>query len=77
MTPGDCLTMPQEPAPADVSARLPLTTRLVVFALLALAGNAIGSVLRYPDIGAAVLFLPYAALTAVLVVSPRRHWIWS
>ena len=22
------------------------------------------------------LFLPYAVLTAVLVVSPRRHWVW-
>jgi len=32
--------------------------------------------LRYPDVGAAVLFPPYAALTAALVVSSPRHWVW-
>ena len=55
---------------------LPLAWGLLLFAPIALAGNAIGQVLRYPDIGSAVLFPPYAALTAALVVSPRRHWIW-
>src|SRR5262245_20306272 len=49
---------------------------LLLFALLALAGNEVGSLLRYPDIGAAILFPPYAALTAALLVCPRRHWIW-
>lgn len=49
---------------------------LLFFAVLALAGNVIGSLLRYPDIGAAVLFPPYAALTAALVVAPRRDWAW-
>ena len=32
--------------------------------------------LRYPESGAAVLFPPYALLTAALVFSERRHWIW-
>jgi signal transduction histidine kinase/integral membrane sensor domain MASE1 len=49
---------------------------IALFAILALVGNAIGSMLRYPDIGAAVFFPPYAALTAALVLSPRRQWIW-
>ncbi len=31
---------------------------------------------RYPDAGAAILFPPYAALTAALVVSARRDWVW-
>lgn len=48
----------------------------MLFLPIALLGNAIGSVLRYPDIGTAILFPPYAALTAILVVSSRRHWLW-
>jgi signal transduction histidine kinase/integral membrane sensor domain MASE1 len=50
--------------------------RLMFFAAFALVGNSIASTLRYPDIGSAVLFPPYAVLTAALVVSPRRDWIW-
>jgi signal transduction histidine kinase len=48
----------------------------LLFLPVVLLGNAIGSALRYPDIGAAVLFPPYAVLTAALVVSSRRHWVW-
>jgi signal transduction histidine kinase len=48
----------------------------LLFLPVSLLGNEIGSALRYPDIGAAVLFPPYAALTAALVVSSRRHWVW-
>ena len=43
---------------------LPLAVGLFLLVPLARFGNAIGSVLRYPDIGSAVLFPPYAALTA-------------
>jgi len=49
---------------------------LLLFAPLILAGNEIGSLFRYPDIGAAVLFPPYALLTAALVVSRPREWVW-
>jgi signal transduction histidine kinase len=48
----------------------------VLFALVSLAGNALARSLRYPDLGSAVLFLPYAPLTAVLVYSRMRDWIW-
>jgi len=41
-----------------------------------LLGNVVGLTLRYPDIGSAVLYPPYAALTAALIVSSRRHWVW-
>jgi len=41
--------------------------RLAIFAIALLVGNEIGSTLRYPDIGAAVFFPPYAILTAALV----------
>jgi len=57
----------------DTDARLAAT--LLVFAPLCLLGNEIGRALRYPDIGSAVLFPPYAVLTAALVVSRRRHWV--
>jgi signal transduction histidine kinase/integral membrane sensor domain MASE1 len=61
----------------DVDGRhLPLAAGLLIFAPLCLLGNQIGSALRYPEIGAAVFFLPYAFLTAALLVSPPRHWAW-
>jgi hypothetical protein len=49
---------------------------LSVFIPIAILGNALGPVLRYPDVGSAILFVPYAALTAVLAVSRPRQWIW-
>src|SRR5262245_59418246 len=63
------------PAPETLSL-IPLSLGLVVFGIVALFGNAVGSWLRYPEIGAAVLFPPYAALTTALLFSPRRDWIW-
>jgi C4-dicarboxylate-specific signal transduction histidine kinase len=38
------------------------------------AGNMASATLRFPGIGTAVLFLPYAFLTAALLLSPVRHW---
>jgi two-component system sensor histidine kinase UhpB len=49
---------------------------VLLFVPLAIVGNFVGLTLRYPEIGSAVLFPPYAALTAALVVSPRRDWLW-
>ena len=60
----------------DAAEGLPLGLGLLLLVPIALAGNELGVLLRYPDLGAAVLFPPYAVLTAVLVTSPRRHWIW-
>jgi two-component system, LuxR family, sensor kinase FixL len=54
----------------------PLAPGLLLYVPVSLLGNLIGLVLRYPDVGTAVLFPPYAALTAALVVSSRRHWVW-
>jgi signal transduction histidine kinase len=47
-----------------------------LFTPVILLGNQAGTLLRYPEIGAAVLFPPYAILTAALLASPRRDWIW-
>ena len=49
---------------------------LLLFASISLLGNQIGSALRFPELGSAVLFPPYAVLTAALVATPRRHWVW-
>ncbi|MGH7616071.1 MAG: MASE1 domain-containing protein [Gemmatimonadaceae bacterium] len=60
----------------DETRVLPLVPGLLVFIPLALAGNEMGTLLRYPELGAAVLFAPYAITTAALVASRRRDWIW-
>ena len=57
---------------------LSLENRFVppVFIPLILAGNVLGAALQFPEIGSAVLFPPYAALAAALVVARRREWAW-
>jgi len=52
-----------------------LAPGLWMFTLVCLLGNLVGSLFRYPDLGSAVLFPPYAVLTAALLVSPRRRWL--
>jgi signal transduction histidine kinase len=62
---------------AELESRaIPLARSLLVFALIALLGNEVGSAFRYPAIGSAVLYVPYAVFTAALLVSPRRDWPW-
>jgi len=58
------------------SAPLGLGRGLLLFAPIVLLGNLAGALLRYPDVGSAVVFPPYAALTAALLLTPRRDWIW-
>lgn len=70
------MTSQRRHGPSDGRRTLPLATGLLLFVPLALVGNFVGLALRYPELGAAVLFPPYAALTAALVVAPRRDWIW-
>ncbi|HET9766898.1 MAG TPA: ATP-binding protein [Thermoanaerobaculia bacterium] len=62
--------------PGGRGEALPLAQGLALLAPALLVGSEIGALLRYPDIGAAVLYPAYAVLTAVLVVSRRRDWIW-
>jgi signal transduction histidine kinase/integral membrane sensor domain MASE1 len=54
---------------------LTLGRGLSLFVPLICAGNLVGVFLRYPNHGAAILFPPYAVLTAVLLASRRRDWI--
>ncbi len=49
---------------------------LLLFTPLAFLGNEVGSLLRYPEMGSAVFFPPYAILTAALLATPRRDWVW-
>lgn len=69
----DSPARPQSPGDGEF---LPLATGMLLFIPLVLAGNVLGAVLRYPDLGSAVLFPPYAVLTAALVASHRRDWGW-
>ena len=54
----------------------PLARRLLVFAPLVFLGNAFAALVRLPASGAAVLFFPYAVLTAFLILAPARDWVW-
>jgi signal transduction histidine kinase len=55
---------------------VPLVPGLLCFTLISLLGNQLDLYLRYPELGAAVLFPPYAALTGFLVFSRPRTWVW-
>ena len=55
---------------------LHLARGLILFTPVSLLGDGLGPLLRYPEVGAAVLYLPYAALTTALVLAPRRDWVW-
>ncbi|HKW47541.1 MAG TPA: ATP-binding protein [Gemmatimonadaceae bacterium] len=63
-------------APLSDAGALRLTTGLLVYLPIFLIGNALSELLRYQGIGIASLFPPYAALTAALVLSRRRDWVW-
>jgi signal transduction histidine kinase len=62
--------------PQAVQGSRHLAASLLLFVPLVFAGNEIGAILRYADVGSAVLFVPYAVLTAALVVSRPRDWVW-
>ena len=71
------MTDPRTQPCGKLPERLTLSTGLLLFVPLTLMGNEVGSLLRYPDIGSAVFFPPYATLTTVLLVCGRRRdCIW-
>src|SRR5215467_4543599 len=63
-------------APSSGATPLGLWRGMLLFAPIAILGNFAGAWLRYPELGSAIFFPPYAALTAVLLLSPKRHWGW-
>jgi PAS domain S-box-containing protein len=58
----------------DASSRVRALTTTLLVCLACQAGAAIGNVLRFPHIGTAILYPPYAIVTAALLVSPPRRW---
>jgi two-component system, LuxR family, sensor kinase FixL len=60
----------------DDARSIPLSMGLLLYVPSVLLANQLGLLLRYPENGSSVLFMSYAVLTAVLVVSDWRHWIW-
>ena len=71
MTPHRLAATPDERAGAFA-----LGTGLALLIPVALLGNLASSLYRYPEIGSAVLFPPYAITTAILILSRRRDWVW-
>ena len=63
-------------APKSDARTLRLALSLLLFAVLIVLGNGIGEAFRYPDIGTAILFPPYAVLAAFLILSRPRDWPW-
>jgi len=56
------------------AARLALNATLVGVGCY--CGNVFAASVRFPQIGAAILYPSYAVLAAVLILSPGRHW-WA
>ena len=54
------------------AARVAITASLV--AIVCALGASAGVWVRFPGLGAAILFLPYAVVTAGLLRTPPRHW---
>ncbi len=63
-------------APPPGADELGLGRGMLLFAPIVLLGHVVGASLRYPEIGSAVVFPPYALLTAALLLAPRRDWGW-
>ena len=65
-------------AKARPIGRLPPAVRLAMSAALVGAfcylGNLFDATVRFPSIGTAVFYPPYAVVTAALLLSPTRHW---
>ena len=60
----------------DDARSIPLSVGLLLYLPSVLLANQLGLLLRYPENGSSALFIPYAVLTALLVVSAWRHWVW-
>jgi two-component system, LuxR family, sensor kinase FixL len=60
--------------PMTDAGTLRLTAELSLFAVLTLLASGVGEAFRYPEIGTAILFPPYAVLAAFLILSrPPRE----
>jgi PAS domain S-box-containing protein len=53
-----------------------LCLNATVLCALCYLGNKFGAWVKFPHIGSALFFPPYAFLTAALLMLPRRHW-WA
>ena len=53
-----------------------LCLKAALVCVLCYMGNKFGAWVKFPHIGSAVFFPPYAFLTAALLMSPRSHW-WA
>ena len=57
-----------------MSSRIRTVAEALVVCVACYVGAAIGSALRFPHIGTAILYPPYAIVTAAMLLSPTRRW---
>jgi len=57
-----------------MSFRIRTVAEALVVSVACYAGAVIGNVLRFPHVGTAILYPPYAIVTAALLLSPVRRW---
>jgi PAS domain S-box-containing protein len=60
----------------SVSVNVSLFWKAALLGALCYLGDKFGAWVKFPHIGSAVFFPPYAFLTAALLMSPRSHW-WA
>jgi PAS domain S-box-containing protein len=58
----------------EMRQRLEVVANCVLVCAACVAGALVGSAMRFPQIGTAILFPPYAVLTTALLFSPTRRW---
>jgi hypothetical protein len=57
-----------------LSPAVRLATSAAVVGACCYLGNLFDATVRFPRIGTAVFYPPYAVVTAALLLSPMRHW---
>jgi two-component system CheB/CheR fusion protein len=57
-----------------MSSRVRTVATALLVCVACAAGAAIGNTLRFPGIGTAILYPPYAIITVALLLSPPRRW---
>jgi len=57
-----------------MSLRIRTVAEALIVSVACYAGAVIGNVLRFPHLGTAILYPPYAIVTAALLLSPVRRW---
>jgi PAS domain S-box-containing protein len=58
----------------EMSPRIRMVATALLVCVACAVGAALGNAIRFPHIGTAILYPPYAIVTAALLLSPPRRW---